>query len=209
MPKNERARWLPDAVAAGDESSGTSKPPAPLWGLCTAGDRAEGGNARPHDPGGSRALGCSDPCAAADADAPAPVPALTPRSSSSVTTRPGCAGDKGTPVRGRARASPRPPSGRPRAYHPLAAAVERVSLPEAPAVPADEAHLARRELEARPPHQRAVPEDPHGLRQLRAARLPRDRGGEERGGRLRRFLQGQRVSLHGALGAGPGDGGSL
>lgn len=95
--------------------------------------------------------------------------------------------------------------------------MEGVALPEAAAVAADEAHLARRELEARPPHQRAVPEDPHRRRQLRlrALRLPRGRrgrggggGGEERGGRRQRLrparalLGALRVALH--VGGGVG-----
>lgn len=83
--------------------------------------------------------------------------------------------------------------------------MEGVSLPEAAAVAADEAHLARRELEARPPHQRAVPEDPHRWRQLRlrARRLPEGRGGEQRrrGALLRPPLGALRVARHGGGGA--------
>lgn len=77
--------------------------------------------------------------------------------------------------------------------------MEGVPLPEAAAVAADEAHLARRELEARPPHQRAVAEDPHRRRQLRALRLPRGRGGGGEGRawrRLRALLGELRVALH-------------
>lgn len=208
MPKSgKNPKWLWDAATAADKSTNISKT-ALLWDLCATKQRRITHPPPPRfptvtTPGGQQStglpMGTSPP-------RPAPRPGTHPAVLQQRHHPAGlCGRGKRRAIRSRAPTNGRstaPPRRRLRPYHPLAAAVEGVPLPEAAAVAADEAHLARREFEARPPHQRAVPEDPHRRRQLRlrARRLAEGGGGEERGrGRL---LGALRVADHGGAGGG-------